>query len=489
MSVVLSGHFIVIEHSDDASLLNREYLAQQIDNIINCILKKHNKGKVLRVLIHFHGGLTSENDGLQSASKLLPLYLEAGVHPIFIIWKTGFFETLTRNIHSITATKFFHVILEYTLRSVCGIAEIFHNDGSKGSEFILTAVNETPHDFPSFTHSCDISNCTAKKKSFAEDFAWFEEQCEEQIKDAFVHDGNIGQDLFREIKEVEQFSQLLQNELAMEGGTRGPVLTCLARCVLRVAKRVIERWLEQRDHGLHATTIEEVLRECFADKFGKWIWGGMKGIAENICSDTTKNSGICLQLVNRLSKLEENGTRLSVDLVGHSAGSIPICHLLNSEKISLIYRNVIFLAPACQLDLFYDNIIQKPNRYSTFRMFTMCDELEKNNAMIDDVMQGFGFLYPSSLLYFISGVLEEEPDCPIAGMHRFLQGSTPFNKEPYKSCSEFLFSHDRIVLADTRTTSPQNNTHLESSAKTHSSFMTDLATLNSIQTIISKADL
>ena len=49
--------------------------------------------------------------------------------------------------------------------------------------------------------------------------------------------------------------------------------------------------------------------------------------------------------------------------------------------------------------------------FKKFRMFTMTDELEKE----DDCKA----IYPASLLYLISGILEDRDDTPIAGMMRF----------------------------------------------------------------------
>ncbi|HRF79993.1 MAG TPA: hypothetical protein PL070_07900, partial [Flavobacteriales bacterium] len=52
-----------------------------------------------------------------------------------------------------------------------------------------------------------------------------------------------------------------------------------------------------------------------------------------------------------------------------------------------------------------------------FRMFTMTDENERNDQLIPKLK----LIYPHSLLYFISGVLEKdgEGDMPIVGMQRY----------------------------------------------------------------------
>src|SRR3712207_8891098 len=69
-------------------------------------------------------------------------------------------------------------------------------------------------------------------------------------------------------------------------------------------------------------------------------------------------------------------------------------------------------------------MIRRPPRstlfpYTTLFRSTMSDELEKADAVA-------GAVYPRSLLYLVSGVLEAAktgtvPDAPILGMQRFLE--------------------------------------------------------------------
>jgi hypothetical protein len=61
-------------------------------------------------------------------------------------------------------------------------------------------------------------------------------------------------------------------------------------------------------------------------------------------------------------------------------------------------------------------------------MFTMSDEYERKDAVIG---HDKGYIYPSSLLYLVSGLFEELgaeafPDAPILGMQRFV-GATWLN--------------------------------------------------------------
>lgn len=50
-------------------------------------------GEVARVMIHAHGGLNSEEDGLAYAYTMFRWWLQMGVYPIFFVWETGTIET------------------------------------------------------------------------------------------------------------------------------------------------------------------------------------------------------------------------------------------------------------------------------------------------------------------------------------------------------------------------------------------------------------
>ena len=59
------------------------------------------------------------------------------------------------------------------------------------------------------------------------------------------------------------------------------------------------------------------------------------------------------------------------------------------------------------------------------------------------------WLYPSSLLYFISGVLEPQADCPLAGMTRYYSLEPPYTGAMFSAINEFLCCQARIVQSKT----------------------------------------
>ena len=69
----------------------------------------------------------------------------------------------------------------------------------------------------------------------------------------------------------------------------------------------------------------------------------------------------------------------------------------------LVGAALLFLAPASRIQLFADVITSHGRRLGNFRMFTMSDALERKDRLVP-------VIYPHSLLYFISGVLESAYD-------------------------------------------------------------------------------
>jgi pimeloyl-ACP methyl ester carboxylesterase len=150
-----------------------------------------------------------------------------------------------------------------------------------------------------------------------------------------------------------------------------------------------------------------------------------------------------------IKKLDEyqkqTGIKLTIDLVGHSAGSIVICELLKmitAKKYDIRFRNIIFMAPACRTDLFEDSIMKNADKFTSFRCFTMSDEKEKEDRMLD-------FVYPRSLLYLISGILESRSDDLILGLQRHTTGTYPYNDEQSLRIANFLKEEGHAVYAVT----------------------------------------
>ena len=124
-----------------------------------------------------------------------------------------------------------------------------------------------------------------------------------------------------------------------------------------------------------------------------------------------------------LLDLLEQAPERKIILVGHSAGAIFACNLLRAWAKRNTNRKIdlFLMAPAVRDLLFAETLAEARESIGQFRMFCLSDERERADALMGKKM---GFLYPSSLLYVVSGLFEDdnqEPhvDAPLLGMQRF----------------------------------------------------------------------
>ncbi|HXT11405.1 MAG TPA: hypothetical protein VN873_07560 [Candidatus Angelobacter sp.] len=215
----------------------------------------------------------------------------------------------------------------------------------------------------------------------------------------------------------------------------------------------MRRLLQKRDHGLYTTVVEEILRELYLDAVGTWVWGRMKKDTQDtfalLDSPAPPRGGRLF--VEELGKaLRARTDRPKISIVGHSAGSIFACHLLahvdemrreGGMPLDFQFHRVAFLAPACRCALWAAILALHEARplWGNFRMYSLSDTLESGYWEAP-------FLYPRSLLYIISGLLETpEIDVPILGMQRYMNQSDVYSMPEMEVIRTFLAVGDRQV--------------------------------------------
>lgn len=183
-----------------------------------------------------------------------------------------------------------------------------------------------------------------------------------------------------------------------------------------IAYRCFKRFRAKRDHGFQATVVEELCRELYGDLVGAKVWGMMvQDAADHFTGDGF--GGALLDMLGRVPQ----PTHFAV--TGHSAGSIWASRMLLDMAHRGIDRKLklFLLAPAVRANLFAEAIDQAGDRIQSCRIFTMTDTLERKDAVLG---HDKGYIYPSSLLYLVSGLFEEKDakayaDAPLVGMRRF----------------------------------------------------------------------
>jgi hypothetical protein len=130
-----------------------------------------------------------------------------------------------------------------------------------------------------------------------------------------------------------------------------------------------------------------------------------------------------------------------VTLVGHSTGAIYIGRFLEAADRVLpedCKFDVVFLAAACSFPFLHERLDLFRRRVANIRSFGLSDEAERAYWEFPPVMKG-------SLLYFVSGVLEEdEPDMPLVGMQRYFSAEGPYDRPDVREVAAYLGPDARV---------------------------------------------
>ena len=191
-----------------------------------------------------------------------------------------------------------------------------------------------------------------------------------------------------------------------------------------------------------------------------------------------------------LAEFLNSRKEVELHLVGHSAGSIWLAHLIRllaELKPRFTVRNLILFAPAIRADLFYELVLKHTGATGLVKnltIFNMNDAAERQ----DNVME----VYNKSLLYLVSNSFENERGTPLLGMNRFLTepftvaGAAPSNSAAaVKAVREFFSKNPGCLVSSP---SPDPSPRRRSDAKSHGGFSSDSSTLNSMLRIILDSD-
>lgn len=464
---------------------------QDIDDLFK-YLEDNEKEKLL---LYFHGGIVSAESGLKTAEYIADNILnETDAHPICFIWKTDFKRTIFENFDIIAMSSVFKKILVKALWLV-GNELNFENSNRAGTArgdgnlTEDTIISELEKESPFENYSVSIDSKSANIKYGEQKITPYKEillkqSLEGQLKRNIEKDTAFENVFSEDLSEKEQnlINPLYSHPLSNDG--KGFVSSAIIITgVIKIALNVVKRFLAGTDHDFHPTVVEEVIREIYLSDAGNWVWTKMKNKAEDMWtkddfSSDWKNWHVGYYFMHKLNEYQQNNNKkLTIDLVGHSAGSIVICNLLNiisNNDNNINFRNIIFLAPACRSDKFNSHLLRNQHLFSSFKCFTMKDEIEKQDKVFHDV-------YPYSLLYFISGVLEDESDANILGLQRHSTGLNPYNTDVLINISDYLKIDGNSIYSKTDENSVEG---FRSTAIAHGGFAENEETMQSIIYII-----
>lgn len=426
------------------------------------------------VTIHFHGGLVSESRGVEVARMMEEVYEKADNYPLSFVWETGLVETFRQNLTDIHHTKLFQKLLKWIIK---GAAERFGGFNTRGAGVPIPAgeiEQELSKDRPFESYDRDDTGQGAARGG---PISVSEENLED-IKEELTAEFEELVELDDEIEDLLSEKELSKPVDASEKGlwTAAKVATKLAK----ITYRVIRRHIQHRDHGFYPTVVEELLREYYLADLGSWTWGNMKTKAgamwlpnDNLVGEEQR---VGTYVLDALAKLQAERD-IKINLVGHSAGTIVICHLLAAAAArhpDVHINQVVFLAAAARSDLTLQEVADHPERFNSFKQFTMADSYERDDSLVPGI-------YTRSLLYFISGVLEPDMvDQPIAGMMRHTTRKKPFESGPAKDWADFILASECTVLSDSTVLNPEAPEGKRSTSRKHGDFDNDKTTQKSL---------
>jgi hypothetical protein len=437
---------------------------EDVDAII-AEVRKHAPGKVA---VHFHGGLVKEAKGLELAGRIIPTYESAGAYPITVVWETGLFEMVKGNLTTVNQTKLFNKLVNYGIRHAAKWLGASLGARGPGQPMSLAEVEAARRS------GAEIEKMDAQARGPGG---------VETEADVEAIEPDIELEVQADLEADPEVEELFAGGGAE--GERGIISTVAAtKVVVKVVTRTLKRFTSKRDHGVIATVVEEVLREAYLADVGAWIWSGMKTAAADMWKPNSgpvdQSSHAGSYLLEGLAAVQAERPELKIDLIGHSAGSIAIAHLLETaaqRHPDFRVRNLILLAPAASLEVFEQGIVGHQDLFEAFRMFTMEDALECKDHLVPGV-------YPRSLLYLISGILDGEADSPVVGLRRHTAGQAPYDGAPYTQISQFLAApENRLVLSRTRDDAGPG---LQTWSAKHGDFDDDEQTLASLTAIVAQ---
>lgn len=447
---------------------------------LNILLTQLRDGGVGKVVLHFHGGLVSSAKGVALANRLAPIYENAGAYPITAISATGLAETIGRNLQTLNQTRLFTKLVNVAIQRSAARLRASSTGRGGGALMSLDEVAEARAVDADFARLADPARGTGIVLDVA-DIDAIQSELEAEVEEELDSDPAFESLLAEDPQETPLLDQAVATDLAPREGRPLISTVAAARLIVKVIVRTLRRFVAGRDHGVIATVVEEVLRAAYLANVGAWVWSGMKTTSATMwqpASGSGEETGVGAFLLQGLSDLQSVRPELTIDLVGHSAGAIAIANLLSTAAArhpTFRVRNVFLLAPALTVDAFDRDVRGNASLFTTLRLFALADGLECHDRLVPGV-------YPRSLLYLVSGLLEGGADVPLVGLQRHTDGRRPYDDNQLTRVHRYLLrAPNQVIIARTPSTALAGS---RSAAGRHGDFDEDRVTLQSLSVII-----
>ncbi|KAA2239867.1 hypothetical protein F0L74_27155 [Chitinophaga agrisoli] len=407
------------------------------------------------LILYFHGGLVPEASGMAATAVITQHFsrMEEKRHAVSFVWETGPAEILLEQLDKAAMqvkSGLYKELINFVIKLVAG--KLGKVPDAKGNGVYLSdeAIEEEKTKEAPF-EELDTHDGTKGGSPLAD------AEADEDVERAQLE---MESRILVMSSASDELLAALEEEAAMEEG-KGFLSLGLIKLVAETAFQVLRRFRRHTHHDFYPTITEELFRKLGVGAAGTWGWNAIKQKAADMFADNTGLSGTGLHagryFLERLqahyaASMQQNKP-FSIHLIGHSAGSIVICHLLRQAMRSypdLRFKLVALLAPACRTDLFMETIpaAREQGCYQQLRLFTMREENEKKDHCIP-------YVYTHSLLYLVSGLFEADtsgepaPDTRILGLHEQFRSEGRYADDPLlQSLKTFLQEHCTVILSD-----------------------------------------
>lgn len=455
-----------------------------------------------KLVIHFHGGLVSKKDAIIGAKNLGNAYSEAGAEALFVIWPSDLINVIKSNLDEVFSKRLAIRVLRWIFKKRL-------RRSNKENSFLETASlldddnwfeqqlnSKTP--FSDF----DLDNIEENEWSKEEEDKYIAELSEDKeiqdLLDKTYVEANeaeltyqnkglslLEEDLPESLAYIRQLdpSIIAPIDDTEENFTDWKDLFNFKRnwvvATVKVLANTIKRKKKGTGHTWYATLLEEFL-SCY---YGDWIAGKLWGLMKKDAADAfgSKENAFGTFLLKELDALP---TRPKIFLSAHSAGAIYATRLIENDTSTEGY-DLGWVAPALNYAQFAELIRNHSQKIRNFRMFGMKDSLERSDTLVGRQK----WIYPSSLLYFVSGICERDDnnkriiDQSLLGMQRYYNSNyhIPRNREKdVKEVRTFLDNgNNRVIWSKTI-----DGAGLSSDAIDHGDFDTNKETLKSMKHLI-----
>jgi hypothetical protein len=402
------------------------------------------------LVIHFHGGLVDQAAGYGIAQHLWPSYTNANRYGLFFVWEAGLFESIKNNLTDIGNDKLFRQLVKKAARWV--LTQLPVGTGLKGSGGAVTPQTlESEFDdyfagrrpsLPSALQATGGGPPTLKSANEPKDEPLLAMDIEAELQADFQFwneleyiDKDITSTKMRApdpkssgvgetVTDRSEIDPTQVREIfdVTPGGKGVFTLVKVALFLAKVVRAVIRRFRAGHAHGVYTTIVEEILAAAYIDKIGGVVWNQMKKDTGDSFGNSPDCAGAAVLTEIHAQQAAANKKFERIVLIGHSTGAVYIANWLDASAQLLpdAKFDVVLLAPAVTYRRLAETVRQHRDRIKNIRRFGMHDEVESGDVMVPIV-------YPRSLLYFVSGLLEfseQDPpervaDTPLVGMERF----------------------------------------------------------------------